>query len=504
MSSPVSIINTAQSESRNDAVVREEALQNRPDSAFNSSFETSAPVLRSKRSFPSSIKGHRKHTTSMNKDLVAEMEKKKKNRSENTISTSLSDSFSCLPMNRSSSQTRPRNNSVSVKKPTENQHDETECVSSIEQSNLQVASSESEFKHPSISLNNSISMTDSSVETQIQANRNSDRVTRNKACVEVLTSGENHFIISSFKNELAANNSLTGVERSDIQSPSAPAQECGDDIASSDLNASAGDKRSYVQSPSASAQECEHHFASCALIASDDSTFGNSSSLDIILSGATNNNDDSCLNHADSGSLNENTLNNVLANTGNNVMATSAAYLTLSESSDSTSSQSDSDEEWEPHTENEKTLGAPLYCVKPGQWLTVAGEEDDGSVISWIAQVLAHKSNDVIIVRYLRKIESETDIAGAEDYYDKIRDALTSNASYYVFYETKTYKKKFREGFVNLKETPFVVLHESEVQIHFTWEESLKSNNCLVSFIVTPERLATIKNILKTALPVNS
>ena len=70
----------------------------------------------------------------------------------------------------------------------------------------------------------------------------------------------------------------------------------------------------------------------------------------------------------------------------------------------------------------------------------------------------------------------------------------------FVFYETRTYKKVFREGYVNLKSTPFVILRSNEVQVHLTWDEALKSRNCLVSFVVTQVRLAKMKQTLYAVL----
>jgi hypothetical protein len=142
-----------------------------------------------------------------------------------------------------------------------------------------------------------------------------------------------------------------------------------------------------------------------------------------------------------------------------------------------------------------------IAAVEPGKWIAIPGEEDDGTTTTWMAQVLAYKSKNVITVRYLREVENAYEIADVQAYYDEINDILKKTRNRcFVFYETRTYKKVFREGCINLKLTPFAILKSNEVHVHLTWDESLKSRNCLVSFAVTQNRLEKMKQTLYTVL----
>jgi hypothetical protein len=163
---------------------------------------------------------------------------------------------------------------------------------------------------------------------------------------------------------------------------------------------------------------------------------------------------------------------------------------------------SDSDPEKSDAEYSDSETG-PIHiaAVEPGKWIAIPGEEDDGTTTTWMAQVLAYKSRNVITVRYLREVESASEIADVQAYYDEINDILKKARNRcFVFYETRTYKKVFREGYVNLKSTPFVILRSNEVQVHLTWDEALKSRNCLVSFVVTQVRLAKMKQTLYAVL----
>ena len=144
---------------------------------------------------------------------------------------------------------------------------------------------------------------------------------------------------------------------------------------------------------------------------------------------------------------------------------------------------------------------AHIKSIEPGKWIALPGEEDDGTTTSWMAQIIAFKSKNVITVRYLRQINCASEVADAEAHYDEINNILKKSTNQcFVFYETRTYRKVFREGYVNLKDTPFVILTNNEVHIHATWDESFKSKNHLVSFSVTTNRLAQIKEILHAVL----
>ena len=142
-----------------------------------------------------------------------------------------------------------------------------------------------------------------------------------------------------------------------------------------------------------------------------------------------------------------------------------------------------------------------IAAVEPGKWIAIPGEEDDGTTTTWMAQVLAYKSKNVITVRYLREVENASEIADIQAHYDEINDILKKARNRcFVFYETRTYKKVFREGYVNLKLTPFVILRSNEVCVHLVWDEALRSQNCLISFNVTQIRLASMKQTLYTVL----
>ena len=142
-----------------------------------------------------------------------------------------------------------------------------------------------------------------------------------------------------------------------------------------------------------------------------------------------------------------------------------------------------------------------IAAVEPGKWIAIPGEEDDGTTTTWMAQVLAYKSKNVITVRYLREVENASEIADIQAHYDEINDILKKARNRcFVFYETRTYKKVFREGYVNLTLTPFVILRSDEVCVHLVWDEALRSQNCLISFNVTQIRLASMKQTLYTVL----
>jgi len=142
-----------------------------------------------------------------------------------------------------------------------------------------------------------------------------------------------------------------------------------------------------------------------------------------------------------------------------------------------------------------------IAAVEPGKWIAIPGEEDDGTTTTWMAQVLAYKSKNVITVRYLREVENASEIADIQAHYDEINDILKKARNRcFVFYETRTYKKVFREGYVNLTLTPFVILRSNEVCVHLVWDEALRSQNCLISFNVTQIRLASMKQTLYTVL----
>ena len=146
---------------------------------------------------------------------------------------------------------------------------------------------------------------------------------------------------------------------------------------------------------------------------------------------------------------------------------------------------------------DEDTAQREIAAVEPGRWIALPGEEDDGTTTVWLARILAYKSKNVITVRYLRKVHTASEIADTQAYYDEINDYLKkSKNECFVFYETRTYKKVFREGYVNIISTPFVILRSSEVNVHMTWGEAMKSQNCLVSFDLSHIRMANINKIL--------
>ena len=149
--------------------------------------------------------------------------------------------------------------------------------------------------------------------------------------------------------------------------------------------------------------------------------------------------------------------------------------------------------------DTKEELSRKIASVKPTQWITVAGKEDDGSTATWIGQILSLQREHIAVVRYLRPVSAATDIADV-DAVDHIQAKIDSVGQCYVFYETRTFKKKFREGFVNLTEVPFMVFDDADVIIHAEWDEVLHSRNSLVSFPDT--KVMECNQLLRLALDI--
>eukprot|EP00949_MAST-11_sp_MAST-11-sp1_P004814 g4814.t1 len=142
----------------------------------------------------------------------------------------------------------------------------------------------------------------------------------------------------------------------------------------------------------------------------------------------------------------------------------------------------------------------PLQPTSVGDWIAMAGCENDGTHTIWIGHVINCVASSADI-RWLRYVNSaiEEPVIGTGTERKRLANLLASSSSpCFTFYEYAGYRKSFRQTRVKLTHVRHIIMRKDEVVELMRWKEkgSKTSINRVFHVSISPGRRALMERTL--------